>query len=109
MYIFNPFPHNVFICYSIVKILILRKEGIMGKISYERRAYQSVYLDDGAYLRLYLKNWREKGLGLKWVNLLKIHTLIYSLRSILFLDAHEQNISTKAIPSSNKFTFDIGN
>ena len=38
----NPFPPNVYICYRIVKILILKKERIMGKITNERRAYESV-------------------------------------------------------------------
>ena len=40
--VFNPFPPNVYICYRIVKILILKNEDIMEKHSYERRAYESV-------------------------------------------------------------------
>ena len=39
----------------------LNKEGIIGKISHERRAYESV--DDGATLRLYLKKQRKTKLG----------------------------------------------
>ena len=38
----NPFPHNVYISYRIVKFLFKKKEGIMKKTSYERRAYESV-------------------------------------------------------------------
>ena len=37
----NPFPPDVYICYRIVKILI-SKNGIVEKICYERRAYESV-------------------------------------------------------------------
>ena len=37
----NPFPPNVYICYRIVKILI-KKIRDHEKISYERRAYESV-------------------------------------------------------------------
>ena len=40
--LFNLFPANVFISYCIVNILILEKERIMGKNSYQRRAYESV-------------------------------------------------------------------
>ena len=39
----NPLPPNVYICNRIVKILILiKKEGIIGKSSHERRVYESV-------------------------------------------------------------------
>ena len=39
----------------MAKISILKKEGIIEKISYERRAYESID-DIEATLRLYLKN-----------------------------------------------------
>ena len=38
----NPFPPSVPIWYSLAKKLILIEEGIFKKISYERRAYESV-------------------------------------------------------------------
>ena len=40
------------------KILILNKEGIIEKISYERRAYESV--DEKTYLRLCPEKRRKK-------------------------------------------------
>ena len=39
---FNPFPPNVYIFYSVVKILVLKQVGISEKNSYERRGYESV-------------------------------------------------------------------
>ena len=51
LYPFNP---NVYNCYCIVKILILKKEGIMGKfpMSVALMSWQTIR----AYFRLYLKN-----------------------------------------------------
>ena len=40
--LFNPVPPNVYICYRIVKIWILTKEGILEKNPNERLAYESV-------------------------------------------------------------------
>ena len=45
----------------MAKIYILKKEGIIGEISYERRACESV--DDRGPLSLYLKNQRKTKLG----------------------------------------------
>ena len=39
---FNPLLPNVTICSRIVKILFLKREGIIEKYFYERRAYESV-------------------------------------------------------------------
>ena len=38
----NPFPPSVPIWYRLAIFFILIKEGIFNKISYERRAYESV-------------------------------------------------------------------
>ena len=38
----NPFPPSVPIWHRLVKLSILIKEGIIKKISYERRDYESV-------------------------------------------------------------------
>ena len=38
----NPLLHTGHYCVRMTKILILKQEGIIKKISYERRAYESV-------------------------------------------------------------------
>ena len=47
---FNPFPPSVPIWHRFAKSSILILEGIIKKISYEHRDYESV--DERAYLRL---------------------------------------------------------
>ena len=42
IYPFNPFPPSVPIWHRLVKLSILIEEGIIKKISYERRDYESV-------------------------------------------------------------------
>ena len=56
-----PFPPNVYSCYRIVKTLI-KKEGIMEKISYDRRAYESVN-DKSLTLGYISKTEKKKVLG----------------------------------------------
>ena len=38
----NPFPPSVPICHRLAKLSILNLEGIIKKISFERRDYESV-------------------------------------------------------------------
>ena len=56
----------------MAKILILKKEGIIEKISYERRAYESV--DDMSYSYVISqKSTENKTQALLWVNLAETH------------------------------------
>ena len=61
--ILNPLVADpLYLVYVWQKFSILKKEGMIEKISYERRAYESVE-DIGAPLRLYLENQRKTNLG----------------------------------------------
>ena len=56
----------------MAKIFILKKEGIIEKISYERRAYESV--DDMSYSYVISqKSSKNKTQALLWVNLAETH------------------------------------
>ena len=60
----NPLAQSVEYTLHLTKILILKLERIIGKISYERRIYESADVA-GAYLGLYLTSLRKS--GVKWI------------------------------------------
>ena len=64
---FLDFGYDWYFVLNLFKLLQIKNIIRSPKISYERRAYESV--DDKILsYRLCLKNWREKVLGLQWFN-----------------------------------------
>ena len=63
----NPFPPSVPIWHRLAKLSILILEGIIKKISYERRDYESV--DEKSLLRLCPEKRKKKNSGGKVLNI----------------------------------------